>query len=186
MLPPDFIDLPAVMSGCGAYRYFLRRRLGDSGRPVCFIMHNPSTADDRINDPTITRCMGFARAWGGSDLLVVNRFAYRSPSPDALWKTGVDPVGAANDEAILAVVEYCHAQGGLAVAAWGEHGKTAAQRQSITMRTQAVRAILDRQGLPLFALALTRRGTPRHPLYLKAELKPIRWIEERSGPALEA
>jgi hypothetical protein len=68
------------------YRYSLWRRVGESRRRVLFVMLNPSTADAIVDDPTIRRCMGFARTWGFGELEVCNLFAYRSPCPSALLR----------------------------------------------------------------------------------------------------
>ena len=55
-----------------------------SRKTVSFIMLNPSRADAQINDPTITRCINFARSWGYGRLEVVNLFAYRTSKPSLL------------------------------------------------------------------------------------------------------
>src|ERR1019366_833740 len=81
------------------YRYSLWRRVGESRRRVLFVMLNPSTADAIVDDPTIRRCMGFARTWGFGELEVCNLFAYRSPCPSALLRAA-DPVGPSNDRAL--------------------------------------------------------------------------------------
>jgi len=51
----------------------------EGSRDVTWIMLNPSTADDQVDDPTIRRCIGFSRAWGFGAMNVVNLFALRSP-----------------------------------------------------------------------------------------------------------
>lgn len=59
--------MSAVLSECRRYRYVLRRYWGDGlsgGRAAIFIGLNPSTADEASDDPTIRRCIGFAKAWG--------------------------------------------------------------------------------------------------------------------------
>lgn len=49
----------------GEYRYLLTRTvdplLASTGPTLLFVMLNPSTADERVDDPTIRRCAGFAR-----------------------------------------------------------------------------------------------------------------------------
>src|SRR5438045_3510538 len=84
----------AAISACGRYRWWLRRswHQGGNGRVLCFIMLNPSTADARTDDPTIRRCMGFARSWGFSTLDVRNLFAWRATEPTELLRTD-DPIG---------------------------------------------------------------------------------------------
>ena len=59
----------ALLSPCGCYRYALWRRW-EPGPQVLFIMLNPSTADELTDDPTIRRCIGFARSWGFGSLAV--------------------------------------------------------------------------------------------------------------------
>lgn len=147
----------AVISPCGQYRYLLRR-VWDPALPVCtFIMLNPSKADGTIDDPTIRRCIGFARAWGYGGFVVVNLFAYRGTKPAELRRAW-DPVGPANDRYIF---EAALLSGGPVVAAWGAGG-------DYMGRAAAVRSMLPR----LHALALTQSGQPRHPLYLRADLVP--------------
>ena len=59
----------------GNYRYLLWREWDSQSKTVSFIMLNPSRADAEINDPTITRCINFARSWGYGRLEIVNLFA---------------------------------------------------------------------------------------------------------------
>ena len=53
---------------------------------------NPSTADEHREDPTVRRCMGYARRWGARELRVVNVFAYRATTPADMLGLG-DEVG---------------------------------------------------------------------------------------------
>ena len=48
----------------GNYRYLLWREWNSDRKTVSFIMLNPSRADAELNDPTITRCINFAKSWG--------------------------------------------------------------------------------------------------------------------------
>lgn len=78
----------AAISPDGAYRYSLHRewrRSEDQPRWVTFVMLNPSTADAVQDDPTIRRCIAFARALGGTGLAVANLYAFRATSPADLW-----------------------------------------------------------------------------------------------------
>jgi hypothetical protein len=155
----------ATISNCGRYRYALRRNLG--GRPcrtACFIMLNPSTADAEKDDPTIRKCMGFARRWGCADLVVVNLFAFRATRPQDL-RAAADPVGRANRRHVRSAVD--RAQGGLVVCAWGTYGAWWDQ-------DLIVRAWIREVGAEPVCLGRTKGGHPRHPLYVPytAELIP--------------
>lgn len=147
----------AVISDCGVYRYRLSR-WWDEGFRAVFVMLNPSTADAEQDDPTIRRCIGFAKAWKCAGLEVVNLFALRSTDPMALT-TYPDPIGPENDKAIRDAI---HAPS-VVVAAWGVHGR-------LRGRGVQVRALV---GNSLYCLGLTRSGHPRHPLYVKADTKPM-------------
>src|SRR5262245_44648837 len=85
----------AVISNCGRYRHVLTRQVGPGTRTATFILLNPSTADARVNDPTIRRVIGFTRQWGYDRLTVLNLFAVRATDPADL-KRADDPVGPEN------------------------------------------------------------------------------------------
>lgn len=145
----------AAFSPCWRYRYALWR-IWDEGRPVVlFVCLNPSTADEARDDPTVRRCIGYARAWGFGGLRLVNLFALRATDPAALRRAD-DPAGPENDRWIARMAEGAR----LVVLAWGNEGRG---------RGPAVRALLpDPHGL-----RLTRSGQPAHPLYLPASLVPV-------------
>lgn len=149
------------MSADQKYRYRLTRDLGMMGDGACcFIMLNPSTADATMDDPTIRRCMGFARKRGYARLEVVNLFAYRSTNPDVLSAMSRDAaVGSENDAHI---VESCKAAL-VVICAWGNHGV-------LFGRDKEVIRLLRFNGLSPKALKINvKSGQPAHPLYLKAD-----------------
>ena len=120
---------------------------------MTWIMLNPSRADASIDDPTLRRVIGFARAAGCGQITVANLYAWRSPSPSTLRRVP-DPVGPDNDQAILDAT----ADADLVVAAWGTHahpGRVADVLDLLAHRT-------------VWCLGLTRGGQPRHPLYVPA------------------
>lgn len=71
----------AVFSDDRVYRYQLRRCWDVTEPIVAFVMLNPSTADAIEDDPTVRRCIGFAKNWGYGALLVGNLFAARTTRP---------------------------------------------------------------------------------------------------------
>src|SRR6185503_3934300 len=85
---------------------------------VMFVMLNPSTADGSVDDPTIRRCVGFAKAWNYEAISVVNLFAFRATEPAALFAAGDSIHGPRNQE----VIERTARDAGLIIAAWGAHG----------------------------------------------------------------
>jgi len=139
------------------YRYRLWRKWGEGKGTVCWLMLNPSTADETVLDPTLRRCKGYSRAWGYSGMEIINLYALRSTDPAGLWRVD-DPVGPGNDEAILEAVEACD----LVVAGWGGNAKPE--------RVEFVRGLLS--GTPIFCLKTNGDGSPGHPLYLPKTLGP--------------
>lgn len=154
----------ATFDPARTYRYVLQRRWSDAA-PAVFVMLNPSTADAMVDDPTIRRCLGFARRERRGGLVVVNLFALRATDPKALYAHR-DPVGPANDAVLAATC----AQADLLIAAWGAHG-------SLHGRDQAVARLLA--GRDVQCLGTTKDGHPCHPLYLPADA-PLRPYWERS------
>lgn len=163
----------AVLSPDEVYRYALTRDwFPKSAGHVLWIMLNPSTADAAEDDPTVRRCQSFARSWGYDGITVVNLFALRSTDPAAL-KTATDPIGPANDDVIGG---YLEAKGiGIAVAAWGVHGR-------LRYRDQAVIALAARAGRTLHMLGQTKEGKPKHPLYVPAKTLPMIYREGTAVP----
>lgn len=151
-----------IFSPCRTYRYVLWREFGellDDGSYAMFIGLNPSTADETNDDPTIRRCIAFAKSWGYGALCMTNLFAFRATDP-AVMLAAADPVGVDNNRHLLQMAQGA----GVIVAAWGKHGGHLG-------RDQAVRKMLP----GLHCLSLTKAGQPGHPLYLKSELKPVRF-----------
>ena len=159
----DFTMNSADFSADRKYRYVLRREIGSSARRVVFVMLNPSSADEDRNDPTVRRCVGFARRWGFGALEVVNLFALVSTDPNGLSNVD-DPVGPRNDAAIRSALQSA----ATVVLAWGDKGLRHRDR------ADAVIAMAREAGTPC-CFGMTKEGAPRHPLRLsyKAALTPF-------------
>lgn len=143
----------ACFSECNTYRYTLWRIWDESKPIVTFIGLNPSTADATNDDPTIGRCIQFAKSWGCGGIYMLNLFAYRSTDPKAM-KMYNSPIGLKNDKTILDIAQKSK----LVVACWGNHGSHLA-------RSGQVRKLLGE--IKLSYLVLNKTGEPKHPLYVK-------------------
>lgn len=170
----NYLQASAAISACGLYRYELVRTWDVQLPPVVFCMLNPSTADGEQDDPTIRRCVGFAKQWGYGGLVVVNLFAFRATEPRDLFKAA-DPVGPDNDAIILG-----HARVRTVVCAWGA-SVASSPRPALKDRAFIVRQNLDEIGAT-YHLGLTKDGHPKHPLYLSAKCSPISF-STKSTPA---
>lgn len=143
------------------HRYWLWRTLGSGTRRIAFIGLNPSRADEVRSDPTVTRCVNFARKWGFGRFDMLNAFAFVSPYPKEM-RAAADPVGPENDYWLRRIT----GQVDFVVVAWGEEG-------TYRHRDQDVLALLER--VRLHHLGLTIKGHPRHPSRLPRDVEPEEW-----------
>ncbi len=147
----------ATFSDDRVHRYALWRIWDKSLPKVLFIGLNPSTATETKNDPTIRRCMGYAKDWGYGGYIMGNIFAFRSTDPANLKKTK-DPIGPQNDYWL----KKLHEEADLTIGAWGNHGVFLNRGIEILDIIQNIKC-----------LRITKQGFPSHPLYLPKILKPI-------------
>lgn len=153
---PAMLGRSATISPCKLYRYTLARWWVEHPKRVAlWVMLNPSTADDEIDDRTIGRCIGFSKSWGLDGLIVGNLYALRSTDPKAL-ASAADPVGPGNDKALYDAATLAD----VIVCGWGSCGFVSDER---------VREVLRIIGKPVHCLGVTASGMPAHPLYLPGD-----------------
>jgi hypothetical protein len=154
------VNKNATFSDCRKYRYVISRTWDGKKKTILFIGLNPSTADEKIDDPTIRRCINYAQNWGYGSLLMVNLFAYRATMPTELKKVK-NPIGNDNDLHIKELIKKVD----LTVAAWGNEG-------SLLNRDKEIKKIIPN----LMCLKINKSGQPAHPLYQKKDLQLIKYI----------
>lgn len=156
----------ALISEDGAYRYWLTRRWAD-GALQPWVMLNPSTADADVDDPTIRRCMHFAKREGFAGLRVVNLYAFRAAKP-RIMLSAMDPVGPLNDHWTDTQLAEAALDGVPVVCGWGSHFEA---------RPRAMRLIIRANffGAKLVCLGKSRDGQPSHPLYLRNDAPLEGW-----------
>ena len=135
--------------------------------PTCmFVMLNPSTGDEYLDDPTIRRCKSFASSWGYSDLIVTNLSPLRATDSAELRAAGPEPkeIAEENRQELIRCADLADR----IVGAWGTHGVWEG-------RDRAALQALQPWGAKLVCLRLTKEGHPQHPLYVKADTEPARF-----------
>ena len=157
----------AIISECKQYRYALWRTWDKSLPRVMFICLNPSVADATLEDPTLRRCMDFARRWGFGGVCTGNLFAFRATEPEVL-RVANNPVGSRNNYWLKRLA----ADAQLVVAAWGNDG-------SFMARSTEVRQMFA----DLHYFKINRSGEPAHPLYLRKSLKPLLMAQNPPKPS---
>jgi hypothetical protein len=141
------------------HRYVLWRRWSDVGPMHLFIGLNPSTADEFSDDPTVRRCVNFAKRFNAGGLMVANLFSFRATKPADLFKTEV-PIDSHSDHWLLAAADLA----GKTIACWGSMG-------GFRERSRQVRPLLCEP----MCFGTTVSGEPCHPLYLRRTTELVRF-----------
>lgn len=154
----------AVFNQARTHRYQLTRVWDAELPPAVFLLLNPSVADAFKVDPTITRCIRFARRENTGGLVVVNLFALRSTDPAVLVHHG-NPIGHSNNRLIVEAVQ----DAAVVIAGWGVPGQLAG-------RDREVCSLLAERHIGLKCLGRNKDGSPKHPLYVRGDqpLEPYR------------
>lgn len=166
----------ALFSTCGRHRFLLRRGLAEGmfappPKVLVFAMLNPSTATADEDDPTIRRCIGYARREGATAMEVVNLFSLRSTDPEALLQVD-EPTLDENEVHIRCALEGAWE----AVFAWGAHPAVRRHAAELVQRMVAWRPDAK-------VLGWSRHGHPRHPLYVRRDAPFTPFLEGPPGGA---
>ena len=149
----------AIFSEDRIHRYVLIREWDLDKPSLMFVGLNPSTADEEKNDPTVRRCIGFAKRWGFGKLLMTNIFAFRSTLPKNLFKSE-NPIGNKNNYWLKKLSKKADK----IVLAYGNHGK-------FNNRHEEILKIVDNP----HCIKKTKNDMPIHPLYVKYTNNPIKY-----------
>lgn len=159
----------AIFSEDRKYRYMLTREWDEGDNPLILCMCNPSTADEKILDPTVYKCLWWSIMWGYNRLIVINSFAYRATNVKEIYKVE-DPIGPKNDFYTKLTFEWCKASiGSKVIMAAGNNGLH-------LNRLYDIKKLAKQVGIDLYYMKLTDKGIPCHPLYLKKTLTPQLWM----------
>ena len=174
----------AIFSEDRQYRYALRRifdqeRFEKEGA-CTFICLNPSTADETIDDPTVRRCINYAREWGYPAFIMLNLFSFRATNPSDMKShyCEIETIDSTSDfiSNNLHIANTCANDSAIVVAAWGNHGE-------YLDRAKDVELLLEYNDININCLKINRNSRmPAHPLYLKKSLKPMLLKEARLRP----
>lgn len=152
----------AEFSKCRQYRYVLWRIWDESKPSVMFIGLNPSTANESNDDPTIRRVKRFAADWGYGGVYMMNLFAYISTDPKQLLFKSHEKIGYKNNNYLKEIAGKCDK----IIFAWGSFIEAHERSKQIVNMFPKGKA-----------LVINGDGSPRHPLYVKADTIPINMSE---------
>lgn len=155
----------AEFSACRRYRYALWR-IWDASKPlVMFIGLNPSTANESSDDPTIRRVIAISKNLGFGGVYMMNLFAFVSTDPKALLFNQHEKVGYQNNNYLKQVSQKCDK----VFFAWGNFEVNGRDTEVISMFPNA------------FALFINKNGSPKHPLYCKADIQPVPFSNQKTN-----
>jgi len=141
---------------------------------LIFVGLNPSRAGEHRNDPTLRRLMAFGNRWGYHRLVVINLFARISPSPGAL-RCCSNPIGDRTDAVLQTWMDgWADNRCWDLWLGWGNQGALFQRDQTMLTRL-ALSLQRRRAGTGPLTLGTTRRGQPRHPLYVPRDKVPTPW-----------
>lgn len=150
------MDKNAFFSDDKKHRYVLQR-IWDKALPkVMFIGLNPSTANETDDDPTIRRVMRFAKDWGYGGVYMLNLYSFVTAYPSKLEVS--QHARITNDTFLRGYGKKSKE----VVFAWG--GFKEAKCNSLKMELMFPDAT---------ALQINADGSPKHPLYVKADIKRV-------------
>lgn len=163
----------------GDHRYLLWRRWDRELPTLVIIMLNPSKADAYADDATIRRCIGYAVRWGYGAIEVINLFAFRSTNPQTLIYEE-DPVGYDNDMWLIKTCTQAKRVGSEVLVAWGRmpdfHSNSPFRRRDRDVLTR-----LEKLGIDVVCLAVTKDGFPKHPVRLPYNLERSKYYWRNHG-----
>ena len=166
------MESSALFSDDKQYRYRLVRTWKSDLPTVAFIMLNPSKAGAFINDPTVRRCIGFAKRWGYGGIIVGNLFAYCATDPRELLKVE-DPIGPDNEFHLRWICSNVKT----VVCAWGQGG------QYMERDYDFLDLCCVNWRMPVSCIALTSYAHPRHPVRAPYTDHPVLYRKVGGAPA---
>lgn len=148
-------------------RHLLWRRWKPIPSPkLTFICLNPSKADEKKNDHSVTKMIGFSEAMGCGALDVVNLFDYISTDPSVLYVMSLKQLTSTKND--LIIVQSVRTSDRV-ICAWGNHGA------ELFGRGADIYALLYPWHHKMFALELNANGSPSHPLRLPYSSTPVKF-----------
>jgi len=151
-----YISNGAEYSKCGKYRYALWRVWDENLPLIQFIGLNPSTANATSDDPTIKSIVRISYNNGYGGVFMTNLFAFISTDP-SLLKHNKEIIGEDNNFWLHHISTKCKE----IVFAWGNFNVHGRDKELLSVFTNAK------------CLGVNKNGSPKHPLYQKANIKLV-------------
>lgn len=153
----------AIWSRCRAYRYALVRVWNPAAPVWLYAMLNPSKASESAGDPTVDRQVTRAQRHGAGAAIIVNAAALCETDRRTMLRHP-DPIGAGN---AIWIARFAPLAATIVLA----HGPDARKFGGDRLLACAL------AGRECHALAVTKDGSPGHPLYVGMDV-PLRRYDQ--------
>ena len=167
-----------LFSKCRFYRWILKRELSIGKKSLIFVGLNPSKANSFNNDRTLVRIINFCSRWDYDNLYVINLFGLISKSPSQLLKSK-DPIGRNNDLITLITLQFWRKNINCDLwLGWGDKGQLSGRDHEVLKvikKLSNLKSNENNYSKRILSLGLSKKGNPRHPLYMPNEsfLRPF-------------
>lgn len=151
-------NIKVLFDGSKLHRFKLTCQWDDTLSKCLYIMLNPSTAVTEKCDPTLGRCISFARSNEFGSITVVNLYSFQTASPKVLWEADVQSLSEN-----VSNVKQSIDKAVMIIGAWGVQIK---KDTCFSWVLDYVKA----SGKSVHCLGKNKNGTPKHPLYLKNDI----------------
>lgn len=162
-----------------------------AGPHVCFIGLKPSTADHRIDDPTVRRWTSFASSWGYAGFVAVNLYPFRTSDPRecrrwADWQVnGPDWYARDDIQHNVSVIAREAKRAALVVACWGRVEWGLAHDLLVDLVLEEITSTVE-PWPDVHALRLSPSGHPMHPMArgrsrIPDGVEPVLWHQGASN-----
>ena len=156
----------------------MKRELSSGNKTIVFIGLNPSKANSFNNDRTLIRIINFCSRWNYKNVYVINLFGLISKSPIQLLKSK-DPVGENNNLITLKTLNFWRENINCDLwVGWGDNGQLNGRDLEVLKlikNLSNLKSSENNYSKPVLILGLSKKGNPRHPLYMPNEsfLRPF-------------
>ena len=166
--PAGVVPTAVYSAPVDCYRYALKLTWDEKLPAMMALMMNPSAAGHEGSDSTVNKVIRCAMRWGYGTLYIGNSAAYRCKD-QSLLDTVQDPRGPLNDQHLAEMA-------GKSDFILLGYGKPKAARMQGAGLDAAMKLVAAGHGHKMHALVLNGDGTPRHPLYVRNSVEPVRWV----------
>lgn len=142
------VQRDADLSADGRCRWSLKRVWEPEKGLVLYVGLNPSKADKKIDDMTVKKGMGFARAWGYGGSMHGNAYPFITPYPKSLAECTASEIEK-NDVKLIEMARLAS----VVVLAWGSFPQFKARFDRVSEMLKPWNPI---------CLGLTKDGFPHH------------------------